>query len=100
MKLSNQDKQILKQATALKELAEHPGWVEYLKPKLQDKLNQSFPDPSRFESEKEFTYAALTASVFKKVIAEILMYFEANEQAYKDIQKKKFKNHNAFEIGK
>ena len=100
MKLSNQDKQILKQATAIKELSEHPGWTDYLKPLLQDKLRESFPDPSRFENEKEFTYAALTASVFKKVIAEVMMYFEANEQAFKDIQQKKFKKHNAYAIGK
>jgi hypothetical protein len=34
------------------------------------------------------------------VIAEIMMYFEANEQAFKDIQQKKFKKHNAYAIGK
>jgi hypothetical protein len=100
MKLSQADKQVLRQATAIKELAEHPGYKEYLKPLLETKLNQSFPDPSQFEDEKKFTYAALTASVFKKVIVELMMYFEANEQAYKDLQTKKFKKHNAFEIGK
>lgn len=100
MKLSKQDKEMLKQSGAIKDLVNSTGWTEYLKPLLQDKLNQSFPDPSQFTSEKDFTYAALTASVFKKVIAELMMYFEANEQMYKDLQTKKFKKHDAFEIGK
>jgi hypothetical protein len=74
--------------------------VEHLKPLLEAKLNQSFPDPSAFTSEKDFTYAALTASVFKKVIAEIMMYFEASKEAYKQLQGKKFKKHNKYSIGK
>ena len=40
-------------------------------------------------------YAALTASVFKKVIAEIMMYFEANADAYNKLESKKFKKHNS-----
>ena len=100
MQLTQADKAQLRQATSIKELSEHPGWVEYLKPLLEAKLNQSFPDPSQFTSEKDFTYAALTASVFKKVIAEVMMYFEANKDAFNKLNTKKFKQHNAFDIGK
>ena len=74
--------------------------MEYLKPLLLSKLNQSFPDPSQFKEDKEFMYAALTASVFKKVIAEIMMYFEANADAYNKLESKKFKKHNEYAIGK
>ena len=74
--------------------------MEYLKPLLEDKLNQSFPDPSQFKEEKEFMYAAMTASVFKKVIAEIIMYFEASKEVAKRVQGKKFKKHDVYQIGK
>ena len=100
MKLSDQDKVQLRQASAIKELSEHPGWVEYLKPLLETKLNQSFPDPSQFSDDKGFTYAALNASILKKVISEILMYFEGNKEAFKTLQSKKFKKHNEYQIGK
>lgn len=59
-----------------------------LKPFLQEKLNQSFPDPSQFTKEEEFTYAAKTASVFKKVVAEILMWVEGHEANAEHLQKK------------
>lgn len=54
-----------------------------------DKLNQSFPDPSKFTKEEEFVYAAKTASVFKKVIAELLGWIDGQESAAKEYEKKK-----------
>lgn len=48
------------------------GYQEVFRPFLEAKMRESFPDPSKFTSEKEFLYAAMTASVFKKVIAELL----------------------------
>jgi hypothetical protein len=59
-----------------------------LKPYLTEKLNQSFPDPSAFTKEEEFTYAAKTASVFKKVCAEILMWVEGHEKQVEHLEKK------------
>lgn len=53
-----------------------------------DKLNQSFPDPTEFKLEEEFTYAAKTASVFKKVIAEILGWVEQQKETVKTLEKK------------
>jgi hypothetical protein len=47
-----------------------------LKPYLEAKRDQSFPDPSAFKEEKDFLYAAKVASVFKKVCAEIIGYIE------------------------
>jgi len=71
------------------------------KPYLQDKLNQTFPDPSKFTKDEEFLYAAKVASVFKKVVAEILMWVDEKEQAA-DFFEKKEKGEvavNKFEIG-
>ena len=53
-----------------------------------DKLNQSFPDPSGFKNTEEFTYAALAASSFKKVVAELLGWVDAQTIVIKDLTKK------------
>lgn len=47
-----------------------------LKPWLEERRSKSFPDPTDFKTDKEFAYAAMTASVFKKVIQELLHYLE------------------------
>lgn len=94
-----QDSQF-KEAQAIRELAETPGWVEYLEPWLKAKRDQSFPDPSQFKSEEEFGYAAKTASVFKKVIAEILIYIESQKDAFEKLNTKQKQDHDPFAVGK
>jgi len=65
-----------------------------------DKLNQSFPDPSKFTKEEEFIYAAKTASVFKKVIAELLQWVEGHIEMAKHLQaKEKGELKEKFQIG-
>lgn len=49
---------------------------------------------------EKFTYQALTASVFKKVIAEILGYVEGQKNAYNKLHAKKFKGGNEFSVGR
>lgn len=98
MKLSSQDKKALQQAEAIRDLTLMPGWADHLKPWLEVKLNQSFPDPSQFKDEQEFLYAAKVSAVFKKVTAEILMYVEQQVQAHNEIHKKKFTK-NKYKIG-
>lgn len=72
-----------------------------LKPFLEAKLNQSFPDPAQFKLEKEFNYAAKTASVFKKVVAEILMFVENEKKTLDALNKKKYgKKDTSYQIGK
>lgn len=66
-----------------------------------DKLNQSFPDPSQFKNRDEWEYAAMTASVFKKVIAELINWTENMKNQAIALQKKeKGGEENPFEIGK
>jgi hypothetical protein len=57
-------------------MAKHEGWHKVLRPWLEDKRSKSYPDPTQFKNEKEFLYAAAMASLFKKVIAELLHYLE------------------------
>lgn len=69
-------------------------------PYLRDKLNQSFPDPSQFKEESEFLYAAKVASVFKKVVAEILQWVKQNEEQTEYLEKKnKGEIKDTFSIG-
>ena len=63
--------------------------MEVVKPSLVERLNQSFPDPSQFKKEEEFVYAAKTASILKKVIVELLAYFEQHKAQAVHLRKKK-----------
>lgn len=64
-----------------------------------DKLNQSFPDPLQFKDDSEFNYAAKTASIFKKVIAELLQMFEMKKEEVKFLEEKQKGIKDPFEIG-
>ncbi len=71
-----------------------------LKPYLEAKRDQSFPDPSKFKNEDEFLYAAKVTSVFTKTVAEILLWIEEKEQAIAFYEaKKEGKENNKFDIG-
>lgn len=78
------------------------GYQEVVKPYLTDKLNQSFPDPSEFTKEEEFVYAAKVSSVYKKVIAELLVWFESSaaEADHLEAKKKGEVKSDGFDIGK
>lgn len=78
------------------------GWKEVLKPYLEAKRDQSFPDPVGFKEEKEFMYAAMTASVFKKVIGELLNHLENEipERIKQLKEKEKGIKDTKFEIGR
>ena len=100
MKLTKQEALAHKQAKQVEEWLSSPIWLEVVKPRLIAKRDQSFPDPVQFKNDKEFNYAAKTASVFKKVIAEILVMFEQEKQTYKALNKKKYgKTDKKFKIG-
>ncbi len=65
-----------------------------------DKLTQAFPDPSQFSKEEEFTYAAKTTSIFKKVVAEILQWVDGHVEQAKYLEKKqKGEMKDNFELG-
>lgn len=81
-------------------MASSKGFKEVLKPFLESKRDQSFPDPSQFTKDEEFLYAARVASVYKKVIAELLMWVDQREQEYVYLTKKQNGEiKDAFSIG-
>ena|SRR3990167_6149506 len=98
--LTKQEEQDYSLALTVAELSRHKGWVEWLKPQLEVKLNQAFPDPSKFSKEEEFVYAAKVASVFKKVVAEILSMVDDQVKKIEYYDKKKEgRTVNKFAIG-
>ena len=86
--LSPQEREALKRGELVWGMAEHQGFEEVFRPWLTDKLNQSFPDPAQFTDEKQFLYAAMIASVFKKVIAEELSWIDQQVAQAKHLKAK------------
>lgn len=71
-----------------------------VRPTLEAKLNQAFPDPSQFTSDADYLYAAKTASIFKKVIAELLMFMDGNQKQMEFLNDKASgKVKETFDIG-
>lgn len=71
-----------------------------MKPWLEAKRDQSFPDPVTCKSQKEFLHQATTASLFKKVVAGILIYVHQQEETLSALNKKKYgKPDQKFRIG-
>ena len=99
--LTKEEQKALEQANLVWQMSNSRGWEEVFKPFLEERLNQSFPDPAKFTKEEEFLYAAKLASVFKKVIAEVLMWVESQvEQAKFLAKKEKGEIKDKFEIGR
>lgn len=100
MDLSKQELESLEQAQALVDMSQASGWSKILRPWLEAKLNQAFPDPAHFKSVEEFTYASLAASALKKSIAEILNYVADQPAIMKALNdKKQGKTNKSFSIG-
>ena len=99
--LSLQEQELLKDSSLVVEMAQSEGYLKLVRPTLEAKLNQSFPDPSEFTSDQEYLYAAKTASVFKKVIAEILMFIDGHKSRLEFLNEKaEGKTEEPFAIGK
>jgi hypothetical protein len=64
-------------------------------------LHESFPDPSKFIKEEEFVYAAKVSSVFKKVVVELLGWFDGQSAMAEHLTaKKEGKLIDRFTIGR
>jgi hypothetical protein len=99
-KLTNEEEQARREDNLLSAMVDMDGWKQVFHPYLMDKLNQSFPDPSKFTKEEEFLYAAKVTSVFKKVIAELLQFVDQKVEEGKFLEdKKKSKKKDEWEIG-
>ena len=57
-------------------MVSHHGWQKILKPWLEERRSKSYPDPTVTKDKEEFYHMAVSASMYKKVIAELLHYLE------------------------
>ena len=91
--MNNEEIKALESAAKIKQMMDTPGFTEVFEPFLKQKMSESFPDPAQFtnatDPKEAFFYAALTASVFKKVVAELLGYFSQKEYNFIELTKKK-----------
>lgn len=58
-------------------------------PLLMAKRDQAYPDPLQFKKDDEFLYAAKAASIFKKVVAEIIDMVDQQIAMAKHLQDKR-----------
>ena len=99
--LNKQEQEQLRQDKLLLALMEQEGYQTVLKPWLEDRRSKSYPDPTEFKDEKGFLHAAITASLFKKVIAELLHYLEVEvPDRVKALETKKKGEVSNFAIGR
>lgn len=92
MELNEQEKAAYEQAAKVILMADTEGWKDVLAPFLTQKMNQAFPDPAQFtnatDPKEAFFYAALNASIFKKVVAELLGFVEQKRYEIDQLNKK------------
>ncbi len=99
--LSELEKEDLRHGELLMELQAVGGWREVLKPYLEAKRDQSFPDPAVTTNKEEFYHQAVVASAFKKAVGEILIHLEQEipERVKQLKEKEKGIKDTKFEIG-
>ena len=100
-KLNSQELDQLRQDKLLLELVKHPAYQSVLKPYLEERRSKSYPDPTEIKDKEEFYHAAVNASMFKKVIAELLHYLEIEvPDRIKSLEAKKKGESKTFAIGR
>lgn len=89
--LNKTEQQVIKIAADVVEMKNSKGFKEVFEPWLLSKLRESFPDPTQFKSDEEFIYAAKYASIYKKVIGEVLAFMTQHEENFQTLTQKKDK---------
>ena len=74
VKLNKEESQRQEQGYLIKELVNSKGWLEVLKPWLEDRIHNSWVDPRSFESDEKYLYAMKTAWAFAQASEQILAF--------------------------
>ncbi len=83
----------------MRNLQQSEGYKEVVRPFLEARRDQSFPDPQKFLKEEEFVYAAKVTSVFKKVVAELIGWIDSQAEAATKLEEKaKGKTEDKFSL--
>lgn len=87
-KLSQAEQELQKQGRQVGEMVQTKGWVQVLKPWLEDRIHHSWVDPRQFKSDKEYAYAMKTAWGFAQAAEEILAFVDKVKEESEMLTKK------------
>ena len=87
-RLSKEERQVLAQGELLVQLSQNRGWLEVLKPWLEDRLHNSWLDPTKIKDTKEFLYQYAFAWSFAKAVGEILAFVDQAKNETERLRKK------------
>ena len=91
MELNKLEQKALEDAASVVEMLRTDGFEKVIRPWLLAKKQESFPDPTNFKNDEEFTYAAKYASVYKQVIGELLGHLQSYGNTFETLTQKKGK---------
>jgi len=73
---------------SLVRLSQSKGWVNVLKPFLEEKLHHSWIDPRECKDEKKFMWRYFQGYFFAQAVKEILEFVDRAKDEYKALEKK------------
>ena len=86
--LNQEEQELLKQARKVKELSLHKGWLEVLKPLLEEKYSNSWVDPKDFDNQESFVYAYNVAHGWATAGKELLAHIQRECDVFDYLTKK------------
>lgn len=95
--LSEEDRQLLKQANSLLQLADHSGWKEYLLPFLLNLAQSNYPQPKDFKTKEELILRYTEKVGETNAIKTIIDFVSSQESVIKSIAQKQ-ENKDAYAI--
>lgn len=96
--LSKSDRELLKEARELVELAKSKGYQEYLAPFLLKLSQQGYPKPKDYDSNEKLILAYTNKCGETEAVKVVMEYIEGAEQTIININKK-LDEQDDFQVG-
>lgn len=82
-------------------MSSQQGWYQVLRPWLESKIRNSWPDPQEFKDTEEFVYGYTKMWGFAKAANEILEFVDSMQEQMDKLQKKeRGELKSKFDIGR
>lgn len=91
MEFNKLEQKAFEDAASVVEMLKTDGFEKVIQPWLIAKKQESFPDPTNFNNDEEYLYAAKYASIYKKVIGEIIGQLQSYNNTFETLSQKKIK---------
>lgn len=95
--LSEEDRQLLKQANSLLQLADHSGWKEYLLPFLLNLSQANYPQPKDFKTKEELILRYTEKVGETNAVKAIIDFMNSQDSVIKSIAQKQ-ENKDSYAI--